>query len=767
MPIAKIQLPNGKIGRFEVPDGTSPEQVMQHVNQNLDSFGTQDNPTTGGFTPASREDMLAFQAATRKYNNEPNFDGSFLPPIVTDTINAGKQIYARGHDFFTGDDTSRVIDQEIIDRNVQKRAFDDTAAGYTDIYKDMPMGKYGYPEETTLNKINQVVEDVAPYVAVAPARGITVTANLAKTALGRVAQNATGLAKGAIISEATTPTEVNRNKGETLIDNKARNALVNVLTGEIIRGGAKAVIGTAKGAKNLVKGGNPLEGVGNVNNDAERELVNTLEFDPEIEKKIPDAQKNVKYAQSKNIPLGAGEALGGQVGAVSTAFSTSPRQFAQDASEEFNTSAVNALDNLPSEISPQGLDNVQAGNIIRDANKSRQDRLLKETQEQSQKFYDDAKNSIHHEKMDNGVFSQSKGRIDDRDLQKSQTYKKYVAQVQSDLPDTFAQNGGASNTVGNAILVRRYLQDEIAKIRQSPTQNNTKIAELEKVVKDLNDILKGNENIKIGDDYYQKMYAEKQRQNEYRVGNFANATDGNTGNLLSNAMNPNTKPSQFKEFMRDIPPEQRQALGATYIRNKIDSVKADNKAFSDLYTQILGSENNKQKMRFLLGDKYSDTELLLNSLKNAQGRRFVKGGSNTFDKASNEKLRTGGHLGSAFASVAMGDKEGAVKSIARATMGTQIKNYLTGKKKQAKYERDMFHLLVDPKGADRTFELIALQKRAKELRQKKKSNSRALNNATSPFRGFGFDKALQPQSDAETAKAKRDRLALELMKAGK
>lgn len=33
MPVAKIQLPDGRVGRFEVPEGTTPEQVMEFANQ--------------------------------------------------------------------------------------------------------------------------------------------------------------------------------------------------------------------------------------------------------------------------------------------------------------------------------------------------------------------------------------------------------------------------------------------------------------------------------------------------------------------------------------------------------------------------------------------------------------------------------------------------------------------------------------------------------------------------------------------------------------
>lgn len=33
MPIAKVQMPDGRIGRFEVPEGTTPDQVLAHVSQ--------------------------------------------------------------------------------------------------------------------------------------------------------------------------------------------------------------------------------------------------------------------------------------------------------------------------------------------------------------------------------------------------------------------------------------------------------------------------------------------------------------------------------------------------------------------------------------------------------------------------------------------------------------------------------------------------------------------------------------------------------------
>lgn len=49
MPIARVQLPDGRIARFEVPEGTTPEQVQQQANQ---QFGGQDVGMGGGAIPS-------------------------------------------------------------------------------------------------------------------------------------------------------------------------------------------------------------------------------------------------------------------------------------------------------------------------------------------------------------------------------------------------------------------------------------------------------------------------------------------------------------------------------------------------------------------------------------------------------------------------------------------------------------------------------------------------------------------------------------------
>ena len=50
--IAKFQLPDGRVGRFEVPEGTSPEQAMQLISTNLSTLlpkpAPEERPSLGG-----------------------------------------------------------------------------------------------------------------------------------------------------------------------------------------------------------------------------------------------------------------------------------------------------------------------------------------------------------------------------------------------------------------------------------------------------------------------------------------------------------------------------------------------------------------------------------------------------------------------------------------------------------------------------------------------------------------------------------------------
>lgn len=49
MPIARVQLPDGRIGRFEVPEGTTPEQAQSLIQEQMPTFGQA--PTNVGLSP--------------------------------------------------------------------------------------------------------------------------------------------------------------------------------------------------------------------------------------------------------------------------------------------------------------------------------------------------------------------------------------------------------------------------------------------------------------------------------------------------------------------------------------------------------------------------------------------------------------------------------------------------------------------------------------------------------------------------------------------
>lgn len=53
MPIARFELPDGRIGRFEVPDGTTPEQAMQLISSNLSGLIPKEEPAQQVEAPAA------------------------------------------------------------------------------------------------------------------------------------------------------------------------------------------------------------------------------------------------------------------------------------------------------------------------------------------------------------------------------------------------------------------------------------------------------------------------------------------------------------------------------------------------------------------------------------------------------------------------------------------------------------------------------------------------------------------------------------------
>lgn len=90
MPIAKVRLPDGRIGRFEVPEGTTPEQVLEFARAGLQAPQEAQQPAQG---PSFLADV-AQAARTRGGQVEETFGA--LKRGEIDPITAGIQAVGKG-----------------------------------------------------------------------------------------------------------------------------------------------------------------------------------------------------------------------------------------------------------------------------------------------------------------------------------------------------------------------------------------------------------------------------------------------------------------------------------------------------------------------------------------------------------------------------------------------------------------------------------------------------------------------------------------------
>jgi hypothetical protein len=98
MPIAKIQLPDGRIGRFEVPDGTTPEQAQSMAEAHMRQ--ASQGPS---LSPATQQ-----MAAPPQVRAAPPPDDSLAHPLARlvrgaffDPVDAGAQLLPRGAQYLT------------------------------------------------------------------------------------------------------------------------------------------------------------------------------------------------------------------------------------------------------------------------------------------------------------------------------------------------------------------------------------------------------------------------------------------------------------------------------------------------------------------------------------------------------------------------------------------------------------------------------------------------------------------------------------------
>lgn len=931
MPVNKIKLLEELERRGSITDNE------KSLLNNLRSQGQQQQKASRNqyvnlknSTPAPRSDVMAFEGAYNKYSGSPTPDGSNIPRMVKDVGYGIGQILARPYDYVTGDNASQHIDQKIADFDAMKQGYNKTQGKVSlDPFSGGEQNEYGFPAASgpaqALSGIGDVAEDIAVTLA-NPVGGATKVAGAAKAALSskssaalknRLLDRLKSIGTGTAIGEATTPTVLK--EGENLGAEKLKGAAISAAAGETLGLGVKYGL---KGKQALSEWRNPLAPIeGNINNAAEKSLVNTVRDNPELIDKLPDAKARFAQAQQKAIPLGAGESFGGQLSNEAAAFATNNRQFAADAAQEFDDKAIEALYGAKGKISNVSADNVEIGELIRENARKRIARLENQAQRDAYPFYEKGKNTIQStdlskpldaideadysitggytpdrlidiaqgkikaggvNKSDNyqrkiiqdfiyndgidpssdfakelngngvtpssapalfkrggrrnfdnipmseyegfdGLVDDGKGyidqnslierminetfpdrrqsfsdnnakkeardiiknlglepdfvtpeqvaeivkkqtvqnklpssdpqyldnisddftsdvkaesrpfrdeevlkTIDNTDLLKSQTYKNIVDDVQQDLPDTFERNGPA-NSVGNILLTRHYLQEEIRKIKDLPNYNKTKVAELQDVVEQINGIVKKDDDLAFGDQIYQDMYAERDRLSRYKLQQIASSPDATIGGLSKRLMTDAVRPAEFKEIIQGLSTTQKRQIAAEHFGDTLDSIKNQEAAYSGLYNKLLGSKNSQRKFKMLLdggslsdSDKFKQFEETLSVLKGATNRKFLKGGSNTKDKFEAEAVRAGKDGAGALSSALSGNYRNAIIAAFRPIFESKIAKKLGANAGDT--ERMNFDLLVDPNGANRAFELIELSKALKNKKKKQTPN---------------------------------------------
>jgi hypothetical protein len=115
MPVARFQMPDGRIGRFEVPDGTTPEQAQAMIAESLASQAAPAGPAApaAAAPDPERDARIAqrtaeIQAADReRYNPTAGMSGTekFLAgagKAMSDTVRGAGQLVGRGLDAVSG-----------------------------------------------------------------------------------------------------------------------------------------------------------------------------------------------------------------------------------------------------------------------------------------------------------------------------------------------------------------------------------------------------------------------------------------------------------------------------------------------------------------------------------------------------------------------------------------------------------------------------------------------------------------------------------------
>lgn len=225
MPIARVELPDGRIGRFEVRAGTTPEQVLAFAQQNIQAQPieqqVQAQPQVVQPTPVTQAPQAA-PAGPQPFIRGPQdvlpeFGRGLLrggEKVITGALQAGADIAGRA---FPKSERIQQFRELLPETEARARQQFEAITG-----------------DGTAGRVGEFVGEVAPFAAALPAGGASLIGRGVAGALGGALAGATGVQE-----QPLTPEQALQQRGE--------QAEVGAALGLVIPGVAKG-LGAAAGA---------------------------------------------------------------------------------------------------------------------------------------------------------------------------------------------------------------------------------------------------------------------------------------------------------------------------------------------------------------------------------------------------------------------------------------------------------------------------------------------------------------------------------------
>ena len=229
MPIATVQLPNGKIADIEVPQGATPQEIESFVMSNPE-LGGQQPETTQPEIPTQPDE--GFQARNQRVVSQVAMG------VPQGLGNAAVGAFQAATD--VGEKAASLIERLYYGDNLNMNTFGDRLAEQVKLKNEQQA------QLPTAERVGIAIGQALPYLTT----GVGTGAKVAQVA-GKVAGLAAGGAVGGAVSSALSPQET------AGLENRAIETVKGATTGAVIGGGlgvgAKAVGAGVKASKPISK----------------------------------------------------------------------------------------------------------------------------------------------------------------------------------------------------------------------------------------------------------------------------------------------------------------------------------------------------------------------------------------------------------------------------------------------------------------------------------------------------------------------------------